>query len=201
MFTSFIVKRKLQLLLLFVVAAAFVIMPFQKAHGTDSEDLSDELVGGLSVEFFGKSGIKVIGPANPPSFTNEDKNGILHSLSDYKGSVVVLNFWATWCPPCKEEMPSLEILQAKYEGKGLKVIAMNDYEDPKKVKKFLKKNNYELLVLLDPTGKVSESYQAPFLPTTFIIDRNGIALGEVVGYHDWASVDTLKFFEELLKVK
>lgn len=188
--------NKLQLLLLFVAATVFVSVPAHVSYGAESVH-----VGGLPVELFGKSGIKLIGPAAPPPFTNEDKDGILHSLSDYRGSVIILNFWATWCPPCKAEMPSLEALQRKYRDKGLVVIAMNDYEDPNMVKKFLKKNNYDFLVLFDPTGRVSESYQAPFLPTTFIIDRHGVALGEIVGAIDWVSDETLNFFEELLKVK
>src|SRR3972149_9654471 len=115
-------------------------------------------------------GLTRIGPAGAPDFTLEDVSGKKVSLKDLKGKVVVLNFWATWCPPCKEEMPSFSKLDLIFGKKGLSVVAINDYENKKKAVNFAKKNNYKFTVLIDESGKVSESFRASVLPTTFIID-------------------------------
>ena len=144
-------------------------------------------------------GLTRIGPASAPDFTLEDVSGKKVSLKDLKGKVVVLNFWATWCPPCKEEMPSFSKLDSMLGKEGLAVVAINDYENKKKAVNFVKKNGWNFTVLIDESGKVSESYRASFLPTTFIIDRNGMAIGKAVGARDWASPAAIKIFRELLK--
>ena len=150
-------------------------------------------------DFWQEFGLTRIGPSSAPDFTLEDVSGKKVSLKDLKGKVVVLNFWATWCPPCKEEMPSFSKLESMLGKEGLSVVAINDYEDKKKAVNFAKKNGYNFTVLIDESGKVSESYRASFLPTTFVIDRNGMAIGKAVGARDWASPAAIKIFRELLK--
>lgn len=156
-------------------------------------------VSGAKGDLWQEFGLTRIGPSLAPDFTLEDINGKRVSLKDLKGKVVVLNFWATWCKPCKEEMPSFSKLDLMLGKKGLSVVAINDYENKKKAISFSKKHNYEFIVLIDESGKVSESYKASFLPTTFIIDRNGMVIGKAVGARDWASPAAIKIFEELLK--
>lgn len=144
-------------------------------------------------------GLTRIGPASAPDFTLEDVSGKKVSLKELKGKVVVLNFWATWCPPCKEEMPSFSKLDSMLGKEGLAVVAINDYENKKKAVNFANKNGYKFTVLIDESGKVSESYKASFLPTTFVIDKNGMAIGKAVGARDWASPVAIKIFQEFLK--
>src|SRR3990170_1039148 len=104
-------------------------------------------------------GLTRIGPASAPDFTLEDVSGKKMSLKDFKGKVVVLNFWATWCPPCKEEMPSFSKLESILGKDGLSVVAINDYESKKRAVSFAKKQGWKFAVLIDESGKVSESYK------------------------------------------
>jgi peroxiredoxin len=143
-------------------------------------------------------GIERIGPSESPGFVLEDTSGKMTSLKDFRGNVVVLNFWATWCKPCKEEMPALENLHKRLGGKGLAVVAISDYEPKEKVLKFLKKFPYTFKILTDEKGKTSEAYKAFHLPTTFVIDKEGMAVGKAIGPRDWDGAKSIMFFEELL---
>jgi thiol-disulfide isomerase/thioredoxin len=145
------------------------------------------------------AGIEKIGPARAPVFTVMDLDGNEVSLTDYRGKVVFLNFWATWCPPCKEELPSMDMLQRRYKDDGLLVVALNDYEKKKVVKKFLADTDFSFKVLYDPSGKVSEGYRASFLPTTFFINRDGDVVARAMGFRDWDSPEAHKVIEELLE--
>jgi thiol-disulfide isomerase/thioredoxin len=143
-------------------------------------------------------GITKVGPAKTPGFKLENMEGAKVSLDDYKGRVVLLNFWATWCPPCKEEMPAMENLHKEFHSKGLSIVAIDDYEKRETVEKFLKKNPYTFDILLDPTGKTSEAFKAMMLPTSFIIDKEGNAIGKVVGMREWDGEASKALFKELL---
>ena len=143
-------------------------------------------------------GITRVGPAKTPGFELENMAGTLVSLDDYKGRVVLLNFWATWCPPCKAEMPAMERLHKELYGKGLSIVAIDDFEKREKVEKFLKEYPYTFDILLDPTGKTSEAFKAMMLPTSFIIDKEGNAVGKAVGMREWDSADSKALFMELI---
>jgi thiol-disulfide isomerase/thioredoxin len=143
-------------------------------------------------------GIERIGPSEPPGFVLEDTSGKTTSLNDFRGNVVLLNFWATWCKPCKEEMPALENLHSRLGGKGLAVVAIADYEPKEKVLKFLKRFPYTFKILFDEKGKTSEAYKAFLLPTTFVIDKEGMAVGKAIGPRQWDGGKSIMFFEELL---
>ena len=106
-------------------------------------------------------------------FTLEDLNGSKVSLSKLKGKKVYLNFWATWCPPCKEEMPDLEKLYQETKDSDLVILAVNVGEDKKTVQDFITKNKYNFPVLLDVKGEVSQLYQVSGIPTSYFIDTNG----------------------------
>ncbi len=95
-------------------------------------------------------------------------------INQLKGKVVVLNFWATWCPPCKKEMPLLEATYNKYKEKGLIVLGVNYNEDSETITKFVKEMGITFPVALDRDFKVTKAYGVLALPTTFFIDRNGI---------------------------
>ena len=126
--------------------------------------------------------------ANPkaPDFTLEDMQGNKVSLSDFKGKIVVVNFWATWCPPCIEEMPSMEKLHQKFKGEDFVLLAVNVEEDSRSiVERFLKKNPFTFPVLLDQDAVVQQLFGAYRFPETIIINRQGEIVTRVVGGRDW----------------
>ena len=123
-------------------------------------------------------------------FELKDQYGKTHKLSDYKGKVVFLNFWATWCPPCKMEMPDIQKIYEKYEKQGeksevvvLSVVAPNtqDERDVEGIKAFLEENGYTYPVLMDDGGYTFGAYRISSLPTTFMIDKEGNVSGYVQG--------------------
>jgi len=107
-----------------------------------------------------------------PDFTLKTLDGKKISLSDLKGKVVLVNFWATWCPPCREEMPLFERVYRKYKDKGFEILAISTDSSVDPIKKFVKEFKVSFPVLLDD-GKVSNLYSIQGLPTSFLIDREG----------------------------
>lgn len=109
-----------------------------------------------------------------PDLTLTDIQGVSHSLADYHGQVVLINLWATWCPPCKEEMPTLQAFYDKYKGNGLVIIAINDGESKKDVLPFVQNYGLTFPVWLDPTYIATEqAFNTMNLPSSFVIDRSG----------------------------
>jgi peroxiredoxin len=113
-------------------------------------------------------------------FTLKDLQGQKVSLSDFQGKIVLLDFWATWCPPCREELPSIDKLYRTYKDKDLAVLGIND-EDSGTVKSFLKKNDYSLPTLVDSKRSVHRIYGARAIPTVVVIDRKGVIVAHFVG--------------------
>ncbi len=109
-----------------------------------------------------------------------DIYGKTHRLSDFRGKPVVLNFWATWCPPCNEEMPVFEAYHQRLNG-DVVFIGVNYMEDTATVKNFVDENQITFQVYLDPTGKASEKYYVQAYPTTFFIDEKGILRSQRIG--------------------
>jgi thiol-disulfide isomerase/thioredoxin len=128
-----------------------------------------------------------------PEVTFLDADGNERSLSDFQGRVVVLNLWATWCAPCRKEMPSLDRLQAALGGDDLEVIALAvDRGDLTKVLDFYQEVGVEnLAVYHDSTAKAGRTLRAPGLPTTVIIDRDGAEIGRVLGDAEWDGDDVV----------
>ena len=121
-------------------------------------------------------------------------------LADLKGKVVFLNLWATWCPPCKEEMPAMERLWQRYKDQGLVVIALSmDSAGVKVVKPFIEQAKYTYRVGLDPKMEIAQLYGARSLPSTFIIDRNGELRAIALGPRDWDGRASFAYFGALLK--
>jgi len=137
-----------------------------------------------------------------PPFTLNDLAGHETKLEDFKGRVVVVNFWASWCKPCRVEMPSLSRLSNKFRDKGLIFLAIavdRGFFTNQNVKKFLKKYGLNLPVLMDRGGHVRKAYEVTMLPTTFIIGRDGFIIGRGMGERVWDGEEAEKFFSKLME--
>ena len=131
-----------------------------------------------------------------PDFTVQDADRKI-TLSEFRGQVVVLNFWATWCGPCVEEMPSLVQLQQRFKGKGLTVIGVSIDVDGDAYRKFLKDYKVDFLTVRDPDQKTSNLYGSFKWPETYIIDRNGIVRRKFIGPVEWSQPEVVDFLSKL----
>jgi thiol-disulfide isomerase/thioredoxin len=121
-------------------------------------------------------------------------------LSNLQGNVVFLNFWATWCPPCRAEMPSMQVLYERFRDKGLEFAAVDIMEKESDILKFLGSNKLSFPVLLDANGSVANKYGISAIPATFIIDKDGKIIAKVAGARKWDTPEMIKAFETLLAV-
>lgn len=138
---------------------------------------------------------------NAPDFALPDLKGKMVKLSDYRGKVVFVNFWATWCKPCEEEMPSMqrmyEVLKKQYQNFELLAVSI-DSKEPDAVEAFAKKYEVTFPVLHDKKGKIKEMYKTTGVPETFIVDQNGVIAEKVWGPRNWSKKDSVKTIIELL---
>lgn len=116
-----------------------------------------------------------------PDFQLQDLEGNEVSLSSLRGSPILLNFWATWCPPCRLEMPFIQEVYQEWTDKGLVILAIDMGESTATVREFMQNNNYTIPVLLDTRRVVSQKYNVTAIPTTFFIDRNGVIQDKLIG--------------------
>ena len=128
--------------------------------------------------------------ATPP-FALEDLKGCVHRLADYRGKVVLVNFWATWCEPCRDEMPGIERLRRSLEGRPFAVLAVNLAEPPSRIRAFLEKMPLGFPVLLDRDTSAAKAWKARILPASFLIGADGRIRYSTVGELDW-SQDTVR---------
>lgn len=131
-----------------------------------------------------------------PDFTVRDADRTV-TLSQFKGQVVVLNFWATWCPPCIEEMPSLVRMQQRMKGKGVTVLAVSVDADDSNYRRFLKDHNVDLLSVRDADQKSNNLYGTFKFPETYVIDRNGVVRRKFIGAVDWTEADVIDYLGKL----
>ncbi|HZQ19619.1 MAG TPA: TlpA disulfide reductase family protein [Terriglobales bacterium] len=139
-----------------------------------------------------------------PDFTIKDADHSV-SLSQFRGKIVVLNFWATWCPPCIEEMPSLVGLQKKVRGTDVTILAVSVDDDADDYHKFLKDHNVDFLTVREAGQKtdtgviapVSSKYGTYKVPETYIIDRNGIIRRKFIGAVDWNQEEIVEYLRRL----
>jgi len=133
-----------------------------------------------------------------PDFTLKDMNGKTVSLTTFTGKVVLLNFFATWCPPCKAEMPSFNKLSRALRQRGLEVVVISSDRSFNDLKDFLEKNKIDFPVLFDTGRAVTRQYRVFSMPTTFLINRNGLIVEKFYGEYDWTEPETKGKIEKLL---
>lgn len=135
---------------------------------------------------------------NEPGFSLLDLKDKTHSLTNYQGKVVLVNFWASWCPPCIYEMPELTRLKQQMVGKPFEILALNVGEKKYKVRKFTKLINFELPVLLDTHNDTFKDWGVRTLPTSFLIDGHGKIRYRVRGNPGWEHEQTISIIEQLI---
>jgi peroxiredoxin len=141
--------------------------------------------------------LKVAHVNDPIEFRLDDVKGRQVSLSDLRGKIVFLNFWTTWCPTCRIEMPSMEKLHQRFKNKDFAMVTINLQESATQVKRFFKEYKLTFAALLDTTGEVGTLFRIYQIPTTFILDKRGRIIGKAVGPREWDSKDAIALFEHL----
>jgi peroxiredoxin len=137
-----------------------------------------------------------------PEFRLPAPDGRIFSLSDFRGKVVMVHFWATWCPPCVEELPLLAKLYPEIAGKDFEMLAVSvDEGGANAVTSFMRKNNLEVPVLLDPDRSVASSYGTYRFPETYIIDRHGVVQYKVIGPSNWMDPQTIQILKNIIALK
>lgn len=134
-----------------------------------------------------------------PELSALDLNGTHKTLADYRGSVVLLNFWATWCPPCQREMPSLERLRVRMAGRPLTIVAISSAETLDAVNAYLSKMKLGFPILLDGDGSNTRRWKVFALPTTFVLDADGRVRHVLTGPTEWDEGEALAIVESTLQ--
>lgn len=133
-----------------------------------------------------------------PPLVLEDLRGRSHTLADYRDQVVLVNFWATWCPPCLMEMPSMQRLKQKLAGQPFTILAVNVRESPGTIWRFLKRIRVDFPLLLDIEGSTSEDWDVSVYPTSFLLDTNGRIRHVVHGALEWDNAAIVETIEGLM---
>ena len=137
-----------------------------------------------------------------PDFILNDLSGKPVQLSSLKGKVVLVNFWATWCPPCREEIPSMVKLNQLMQGKNFQMLAVSIDEGGKDaVQDFFKQGGVTLPALLDTDGTTARLYGTTGVPETFVVDTKGMIRQKVIGAADWSSPEAVRFLEQVMQEK
>ena len=160
-------------------------------------------IDSISPETAEQSRTTVAAGSRAADFKLETLDGTTVSLESLRGKVVFLNVWATWCGPCREEMPSMQTLYDDFKGNKnfVMLAASQDTSGRDVVASYVKKNGYHFTILLDPENKISETYEVSGVPETFIIDRKGQIVAHHMGGFDWSRPDVKDALQQLLDSK
>ena len=173
-----------------LLAAALLVIAVSSPAGGDGPAMA-HLLGPLDL-----AGYPSV--TEPPTFSGSTLDGRQLSLTDLRGKVVVVNFWASWCRECRPEMPVLERLHREYGGRGLAVIGINAREEREAVGRYAAELGLTFPLVLDPGGTTTELYGVIGIPTTFVVGRDGRAVALGVGARDWAGTPGRALIEALL---
>lgn len=178
----------------FVIAFAAAVSVLLMDWGVDENPAALAAIGKLNGEWVGRAA---------PEFELPDSAGQMHRLSEYRGKVVFLNFWASFCAPCREEMPSMESLVRQYKNQGLVMVAIS--HDAEKadmdgfMQQFLPGERSSMTVLWDPKSDTAKRYGTEFIPETYIIDQEGRIVARFVNAYDWTRPEVKQLIESLIR--
>lgn len=162
------------------------------------------IAGAIILVYTGKKGAdlpqtKTIVGLNAPEVSLRDNSGNTYTLSALKGSVLFINFWASWCAPCKAEMPSIQALYARFrDEKRFRMLTILYNDDYSKAVNYMKENRLHFPLLTDPDGKTAGAYGITGVPETYIVDKKGILKKRVLGPEDWNSPRNIAFISGLI---
>jgi len=159
------------------------------AAGSDEKELA-QLFSDMLV-------IKIPPAGIPVEFELNDADGGPHKLSDFRGKIVFLNFWTTWCPTCRIEMPSMEKLHQQFKNTDFAMVTINLQEPGSRVKEFFKEFKLTFTALMDTRGEVGVMFSINQIPTTYILDKKGRIIGKALGPREWDSRESIALFEHL----
>ena len=135
-----------------------------------------------------------------PNFTLPGLDGKMVSLTNYQGHVVLVNIWATWCPPCVDEMPSMERLYQELKDENFEIVAISiDAMGAEAVAPFMEKNKLNFAALLDPEGTIKSVYQITGVPESFIVNKKGILVEKIIGPRNWADPAAVRYLRDLIR--
>jgi peroxiredoxin len=178
-------KRNFQLVftILLVLTASLVLIIFLRDERDSTLETTSPIQPGVEA----------------PYFTFPDLNGEAVSLAAYRGKVVLLNIWATWCPPCRQEMPSMQRFYEKFKGENFEILAVSiDSGGREAVAPFMQKMNLTFPALLDPGETIRPLYRITGVPESFIIDKKGIVVEKIIGPINWGTPEVFLFFKDLI---
>ena len=186
-------NRFLFLFNMMILALVFFASCSGKSQNTSDSDLA---------KLFETAGLRLLRETvSPRDFTLSTVEGESYTLSALQGKVVFLNFWATWCGPCREEMPSMEALYQRFKDQGLEILAVNIMEGPDEVLDFMHIFNLSFPAPLDKDGNLAAAYGIRGIPTSFLINREGKIVMRLVGTLDWDTPEIHAAFESLLSAR
>ncbi|HEB33420.1 MAG TPA: TlpA family protein disulfide reductase [Spirochaetes bacterium] len=172
-------------------------------RGNGKEDtLREDTFLVKNIDYFAELGIaKPMTGLAAINFSAESLDGKMVNLFDFKGKVIFLNFWATWCDPCKAEVKDIDKLWGMLKDEDFVVMAVDLREKKKKVRTFIEEYGIDFPVYLDPSGRISSMYSVGGIPTTYIIDPDGNVVGKAIGPRDWGGKESIGFMRSLMRPK
>ncbi len=195
--------KKRILIILLLSLLYFPIFPVGRAEAAGSATMrmtqsdiqkTDRLFDDMEI-------VKLHSLAPPMDIYLKDLNGKMVRVSDLKGKIVFLNFWTTWCPPCRIEMPAMQKLHQRLKDKDFVMVAINLHEPASRVKSFFRKYKLSFTSLLDSSGKVGLRFGVRSIPVTYILDKKGGMIGKAFGAREWDSKESIALFEHLMNRK
>ncbi|MBF0444280.1 MAG: TlpA family protein disulfide reductase [Magnetococcales bacterium] len=133
-----------------------------------------------------------------PDLLLKDLEGKTHNISDYHGKVVLVNFWATWCPPCRDEMPSMQRVWDKLKDKGFVILAVDVGEDAENIIPFIMEHDIEFPILLDKSDKTARAWRVRGMPTSFLVDKQGNIVYQALGGREWDDAKIVEIIQGLI---
>jgi peroxiredoxin len=198
-FTGMKIMRKRNLVSIFLVIAlgiaAYALFGGTYRFAAQAEsDKSDRLFEDMGI-------FRIPDSTEPVDFELPSLTAKTVRLSDFRGKIVFLNFWATWCTPCRIEMPSMEKLYSQFKNHEFAMLAVSLKESKQEVGDFFKENQLTFTGLLDLDGEVAKEFLVASIPTTFIVDRRGGILGIAMGPRPWDTKESIKLFKHLIEME